>query len=202
MSWFDDIIDIGEGAATVANMFGLFGGDDLPGPVKKAMKDQRSIVQALIDPQNSQMFQNLRGEFAEDINADISMALQDFVRAENLAAARGLPQGLVSPERRDEAIAMATMQSREQAEENARAQARQFLQAAAGLNTSLFSGAPEALIAQGQAQPAQAQFGINSLANIFKTLPGLLDGNPAQTGQPMNILPYSKPPGSPYAELY
>lgn len=169
-----DIIDIGQAGVGIA---GLFKKQKVPGEIRSALSTNRSIANALMNPDDS-MFQRLVGQEEDRIRREFAGALQQLMVANRRSTARGT--NLLNPERRDEALAMATARGHEEAQDQARQAARRYLLNAANVNNAAFNTtAPlmqmDALNRQNQASGIEAAF------DLARGTVGMLDGTPSTT---------------------
>lgn len=157
MSFFDDLLggisnDPGGFASSLAGIgFGLFGDqNDLPKDAAHILDTQRHSLDALIDP-NDPKFLALAQSLEHDKVSSFAEGIRNYM---NLLR-RGSLTGMVNPERRDEGISQAFGKARQSAGEEARAQARDYLAQAAGMN---MNGNVSALLTQ-QANQNNATMG-------------------------------------------
>lgn len=161
MSFFDGLLENSGGILSSLAGIGLgFFGDqnDLPNDVEDILDRQEGAIDALIDP-NDPKFRQLAQSLEQDKVSSFAEGIRNY---QNLLR-RGRLTGAVNPERRDEGISQAFGRARQLAGEEARAQAREYLAQAAGLNT----GAIPALLAQQQAQNNSTMGAIGASGDLL-----------------------------------
>lgn len=180
-SSFGDILELG---GTAASIFQAFNTPDVPSGVKQAARQQGAIVSALLD-ESDPMFADLAGREERKLRADFGQILGALSTANNRAVARTGGVGFFSPERRDETLnsLIRTNDFKEQARYNA----RQYLQMAAGINAggaALYQPAIDAATARYNASFA----GFGGLSDVGRYFAGRttmsgapLDGSSNQT---------------------
>ena len=171
---FGELLSVGSG---IAGLFSSFSGGDLPDDISDALQLNKKIAKALVDP-TQPMFANLVDQQEAEIRANYAEALRNLQVSQNRALARGT--STINPERRDEAIAGTMSRAFDESRQQAQANARAFLQAAAGVNAAALGGAP--VYAQLATQNAQQQRFAGGLEGIFDIGQALLNGNPDQAG--------------------
>lgn len=190
MSFFDDLISGGGstdwggiGSALAGIGLGLFGDqNDLPDDAKDILDLQRNSAEAIVNP-GDKNFLALSRSLETDKISSFAEGIRNYMNLLN----RGKLSGIVMPERRDEGISQAFARRRESAGEEARAQAREYLAQAAGLNSS----AVPYLMQQQQNQNTATMGGIGAAGDLLSYL--LTSRQPQQTANPVFAQGIAKP---------
>lgn len=140
----------------------------------------REISDMLANP-NDPRFLQLVDQEEGRIRGDFAQALKELRIANQRATARG-GAPMLNPERRDEAIAMASARGLEQARTRARENARAYLQAAAGANQMSMGGFANAANINGTVDALGRMNRSNALQTIFGGVHAL--SRPAPQMQP------------------
>lgn len=161
ISGLGDIVEAGAAIKTGIDLF--TGDDDVPGEVRRAGQDVSRIARALADPDDP-MFQRLAGQEEGIITRDYARALRELGTA-NLRATARTGQGILNPERRDEALAGAFAKSLADRKRAARQQAREYLSGALQANQAV-AGAFAPQIAADQRERERRASGMQFLLDL------------------------------------
>ena len=175
-----DILDIGQAAVGIA---GLFDEQKLPGEVRNAIGQNQDIAAALLNPDDP-MFRRLAAQEEDRIRREFAGALQQLAITNRRSAARGT--SIINPERRDEALSMATARGYEDAKDQARAAARQFLMNASGVNNAVFNIASPLMGLDAVNRQSKAG-GIEAAFDLARGTNDLLNGAPQTTNLNLNF---------------
>lgn len=191
-----DIVGLGSLALSAAD---LFKKDQIPKGMKQANNRISQISAALSNPDDP-LYQQTVADQEQNIRGDFAQALQDMMTQSQRKIARGGMGLFVNPDRQDEAISSAFLRSTNDMKQQARDNARTYLQGALGANNAAMGAyAPQMQMdAQNKsnkfsgisaiAEGLSSMFGNKSFANLLgqNQMPasgygGMLNGNPYQT---------------------
>ena len=125
--WLGDAVGLAGSALGIINNFKDPKQPAVTADMQRSAQLQRQITEALMQPDLGR-YSGLVDAEQETINRDTSRSLQDLMLADRRSratSASGL--GVLSSDRRDESLARAMQQSRDQSREAARARARNYL---------------------------------------------------------------------------
>lgn len=166
----------------IGSLFGGGSGSPSKGFIT-AGKYGNAITKAMLYPDTSKIFQRIAAFEEERRMLDMAESMRNFMAQNRRETAAGFP--LLNPERRDESIANAVTTQMQRIPIDARQATLAYLGQAATANAGMMGAF---------AQPYMVQQGYNqnvagtALHQILGGVGGLLNGNPAQTGDLTSIL--------------